>query len=167
MIQAELKHGRYSYLKSLIFNLHGIEVMALKNNHLLYTLDLKGLIHLPFYIIGVNYEVSLCDRGMTAAEKYFNYNDPLFFTHMQIMAESTNDIHGDNINHTLTPDDPAWKHYSMSFQPGRVYNLSSFPIVITEPKFNIIFDVFIDPSYVIVGNQLECIPSFKLFVGTN
>lgn len=167
MIHAEQRHGKYSYVKSLIFNLHGIVVLAFKNNHKLYTLDLKGLINLPFYIIGINYEFSVCDRGMTAAEKYFNYNDPLIYSQMQIMAESTNDIFGDNINLTLTPDVDPWLQYGMSFQPGKVYDLSPFPIVMSKPKMNVSFDIYIDPSYVLVGNQLEYIPSFKLFIGTN
>lgn len=168
MIHAEQKHGKYSYVKSLIFNLHGVVTLGFKNNHKLYTLDLKGLVNLPFYIIGVNYEVDIWDQGMTAREKSFNHNDPLIFSQMQIMTESTSDIFGDNINHTLTQEASyPWLNYAMSFQPGRVYDLSAFPIVTSEPRMNISFDMYIDPSYVLVGNELECVPSFKLFIGVN
>jgi hypothetical protein len=158
---------KYKYIKSLVFNLHGVVALVAKNNHLIYTLDLKGIIQLPYYIIGVNYEVRIFDQGMTASEKVFNYNDPLVSSQMQILAESTSDIYGDNINYTLTPDVFPWLSYSMTFQPGRVYNLLSFPIVISNPKQNVVFDVYVDPAYTVVGNELQCIPSFKLFIGTN
>ncbi|MBA7532812.1 hypothetical protein ES705_25042 [subsurface metagenome] len=159
---------KYKYVKSLVFNLHDFVVLSLQNNHLTYTIDLKGIINLPFYIIGVNYEVMIIDisnEPMYMINKLFNYNDPLIATQMQIMAESTNEIYGDNINYTLTEGD--WMRYNMSFQPGRTYNLSSFPIVITQPKQNIVFDVFLDVTIVLIGLEFQCIPSFKLFIGTN
>ncbi|MBA7550041.1 hypothetical protein ES705_42547 [subsurface metagenome] len=161
------KDQKYKYEKTLVFNLHAIVVLALKNNHLLYTLDLKGMINLPFYLIGVNYEVLITDYDVYESEivKTFNYNDPLISTHMSILCESTNDIYGDNINYTITPDN--WKRYSMSFQPGRIYDLSFSPVVISESKQNIIFDIYIDPTYTPAGVEFQCTPSFKLFIGTN
>ena len=155
---------KYKYTKSLIYDYHGIIAINKKNNHFVYSFNLKGLINLPFYIIGVNWEFWLADENMGTKEKIFNYNDPLIFSQMQIVAQSTSDVFGDSMNVSIT--DSNWAHYSMSFQPGKVYDLKPFPIVMPEPIFNIILDVFVDNSVTVLG-ALEWLPSFKLFIGTN
>lgn len=155
---------KFNHVQSLIFDYHGIIAINKKSNHFFYTLNLRGIITLPFYIIGVNWEFYLSDENMGTKEKIFNYNDPLIFAQMQFVAQSTSDVFGDFPNLTIT--DSNWAHYNMSFQPGKVYDLTPFPIVVSSPVNYIMFDVFVDDSVTVLG-ALEWLPSFKLFIGTN
>ncbi|MBA7534619.1 hypothetical protein ES705_26868 [subsurface metagenome] len=155
---------KYKHVQSLIFDYHGIITLNKKSNHFSYSLNLRGIINLPFYIIGVNWEFYLYDEDMGTKAKIFNYNDPLIFAQMQFVAQSTSDVFGDQPN--LLIADSNWAHYNMSFQPGKVYDLTPFPIVVSSPFNYIMFDVFVDNSYTVVG-ALEWLPSFKLFIGIN
>jgi len=158
---------KYKYVKSLIFNHHGNIEIAKKNNHFVYTVDFRGVLQLPLYIVGVNYECIVWDEGMPDIEKKFNYNDPLFTSRMQIVNQSTNKVYGDNVDLTITGHDCVWARYSMSFNVGVLYDLTPFPVIVSDPVNLFIFDVFIDNSYTMLGAQLFWVPSFKLIIGTN
>ncbi|MBA7569224.1 hypothetical protein ES708_10962 [subsurface metagenome] len=155
---------KYKHVQSLVFDYHGIIIINKKSNHFSYTLHLHGIMNLPFYIIGVNWEFYLNDENMGIKEKVFNYNDPLIFAQMQFVGQSTSDVFGDLPNLAIT--DSNWAHYSMSFQPGKVHDLTLFPIVVSSLTNYIMFDIFVDNSYTVLG-ALEWLPSFKLFIGTN
>ena len=154
--------SRYGYVKCLNFTEFANNAINVGNNHFNYTFDFKGILNLTYYIVGVAYEPIIWDVKLGVIEKRFNYYDPLIQTQMQISMQSTNDIIGDNFD--LSVSAGTWSRHVVTFSPGKLHDMSNFPLLVTDSTSYYIFDAFVDKSY--TPTQLYFLARFMLFVGT-
>jgi hypothetical protein len=154
---------RYKYEKTITLNQSSAVVCDLGNNHFVHTFNFTGIITPPFYLIGLIYEPYLWDDNYGETDKVFNYYDPLINARLTIAAQSTSDILGDG--KYIDVGMSSFTQYSMIFQPGKLYDFSTFPIMISEMTLYFIVDVFFDRT--ITATMLKSLDNFMLMLGTN
>jgi len=157
---------KYKYIKTLVWNSAespGI-ALAVGNNHFDHQFNLRGIISMPFYIVGVNYEPLVFHTDMGEFTKVWNFHDPEMVTSLEIAHQSSNTIIGDNIDFIISLY--TWRRFKTKFQPGVLYDFTKFPIVMQKSIFRVILDVYIHSTFT-PTDQILFSPNITIIIGTN
>ncbi len=153
---------KYGFIKSLVFTEFANIACSLRNNHFVYTFTMEGILNPPWYIVGLQYEPLMWDQDGGTIDKIFNWRDPLVNATVEIALQSTSKVMGDDMRTTISSG--TWLRFKAKYGPG-LYDMSPFPIVVSETVMLFIFDVFFDPSLTIT--QLYCLQNLTIHIGTD